>query len=560
MKSCRRLSQYFLFLPLLPVFFGLGFTPFLAAQDGNLDSLYQLIDGARVTPLEEMEVRLAISRHLMNFDLGSSLREALIALELAEESKDLNHQYRAVFQVASVCFYVGMQDKAVDYWLKSLSLAERMEIPYEIAKVNFNLSAVYMSVEEFAKAQEYLHLAQGYFESDQGKRNGGQVALLMIVNNQAVISHRLKNTEEAQKLFTEGLAMARDLGELSNLATFIHAYVSFLMDQMRYEEGLTFLNELLEINNQLGNQQLEATAYIKLARIYDNLGEYGLTGEYLNSGYSLAVKVGSVTLQNEFADDLFKYAKKTGKSELALYFKDISDSLSKVVKREEAKKTLFLEEMQQVQASFEQKLLEREALYSRQRLILFLSLALLLLLFFMYYYYVYRSKRERQLKWMQMELGKKRLELQNVMLQSEIEKKDKALAVQTMKEIQRNEALKNLTQELQKAQRSGQDTQWGMDVKKKMAHLGNDRVWEDFDLRFSEIGGDFYQRLLEQFPDLTVNERRLCAFLRLDMNTKEIVAITGQSIRAVEVARTRLRKKLNLSHNDTALNTFLINF
>jgi tetratricopeptide (TPR) repeat protein/DNA-binding CsgD family transcriptional regulator len=560
MKSCLKLSQMSSFLPLLLVFFGLGLFSSIAAQDGGLDSLYQLIGEANLTPVEEMEVRMAISKQLMNSDLGGALREGLIALELAETSKDLNHQYRAVFQVASVCFYVGMEDKAVGYWLKSLDFAQRLEIPYEIARVHFNLSAVYMSVQEFAKAQQYLNLAQNYFESQKGMGNGGQTALLLIVNNQAIISHRLNNIEEAQRLFTEGLTMARDLGELSNLATFINAYVSFLMDQMRHEESLALLNELLEINNQLENQQLEATAYIKLARIYDKMGEEGLADEYLNKGYNLAVNVGSVTLQDEFADDLFKYARKTGKTELALYFKDISDSLSNVVKREEAKKTLFLEEMQQVQASFEQKLLEREALYSRQRMMLLKSLALLLGLFFVYYYYVYRSKRERQLKWMQMELGKKRLELQNVMLQGEIEKKDKELAVQTMKEIQRNEALKNLTQELQKAQRSGQDTQWGMDVKKQMAHLENNRVWEDFDLRFSEIGGDFYQRLMDQFPDLTVNERRLCAFLRLDMNTKEIVAITGQSIRAVEVARTRLRKKLNLSHNDTALNTFLINF
>jgi DNA-binding CsgD family transcriptional regulator len=58
-------------------------------------------------------------------------------------------------------------------------------------------------------------------------------------------------------------------------------------------------------------------------------------------------------------------------------------------------------------------------------------------------------------------------------------------------------------------------------------------------------------------PELSLNERRLCAFLRLNMTTKEIASITGQSPRSIEVARTRLRKKLNLTNSDTSLTDFL---
>jgi DNA-binding CsgD family transcriptional regulator len=63
--------------------------------------------------------------------------------------------------------------------------------------------------------------------------------------------------------------------------------------------------------------------------------------------------------------------------------------------------------------------------------------------------------------------------------------------------------------------------------------------------------------LQQQFPDLSPNERRLCAFLRLNMSSKEISTITGQSIHSIQVARTRLRKKLQLTHSEQGLIEFL---
>jgi DNA-binding CsgD family transcriptional regulator len=58
-------------------------------------------------------------------------------------------------------------------------------------------------------------------------------------------------------------------------------------------------------------------------------------------------------------------------------------------------------------------------------------------------------------------------------------------------------------------------------------------------------------------PNLTLNEKRLCAFLRLDMTSKEISAITGQSVRAIEQARIRLRKQLGLTNQQVSLSAFL---
>lgn len=69
---------------------------------------------------------------------------------------------------------------------------------------------------------------------------------------------------------------------------------------------------------------------------------------------------------------------------------------------------------------------------------------------------------------------------------------------------------------------------------------------KEFDKLIIETDKDFYDKLLKEYPNLTKNEIRLCAFLRMNLSTKEISAITQQSSHSIVVARSRLRKKLGI--------------
>jgi DNA-binding CsgD family transcriptional regulator len=80
--------------------------------------------------------------------------------------------------------------------------------------------------------------------------------------------------------------------------------------------------------------------------------------------------------------------------------------------------------------------------------------------------------------------------------------------------------------------------------------------WKEFEVRFQQVHTDFYRKLGEQYPDLTPNELKLCAFLRLNMSTKDISSITYQSQNSIMVARSRLRQKLGIA-KDENLVTFL---
>lgn len=89
---------------------------------------------------------------------------------------------------------------------------------------------------------------------------------------------------------------------------------------------------------------------------------------------------------------------------------------------------------------------------------------------------------------------------------------------------------------------------------------GNEQIWDELEHHFEQINESFYKNITLQFPSLTPNERKLCAYLRLNLSTKDISAITSQSLRSIEIARTRLREKLNLKGSDEDLHSFLMKF
>ena len=137
------------------------------------------------------------------------------------------------------------------------------------------------------------------------------------------------------------------------------------------------------------------------------------------------------------------------------------------------------------------------------------------------------------------------------------------LAASTMNLVVKNEFMESIKQELKSAIASGSQD----DVKRSLKGIVREidttlRVqedWEKFELHFDQVHGDFLVRLRDRFNDLSPNEQKLCAFLRLNLNTKDIANLMNISLRGVEVARYRLRRKLELRRGQN-LSKFILDF
>ena len=73
-----------------------------------------------------------------------------------------------------------------------------------------------------------------------------------------------------------------------------------------------------------------------------------------------------------------------------------------------------------------------------------------------------------------------------------------------------------------------------------------DEDWGHFAMHFDKVHADFLARLRDRYPQLTPRDHKLCAFLRMNLNSKEIAPLLFISVRGVEISRYRLRKKLGL--------------
>src|SRR5690606_33898129 len=138
-------------------------------------------------------------------------------------------------------------------------------------------------------------------------------------------------------------------------------------------------------------------------------------------------------------------------------------------------------------------------------------------------------------------------QLEKEKLAKEIKIKQKELTSTTMSMARKNELileLKNLML-MNKTNFSNQQ-RYRSFMKKLNSAINDDEDWRHFEVNFKELHNDFFETLLLRYPTLTPKDLKLCAYLKMNLSSKEIAPLMGISTRGVEIHRYRLRKKLEI--------------
>lgn len=175
------------------------------------------------------------------------------------------------------------------------------------------------------------------------------------------------------------------------------------------------------------------------------------------------------------------------------------------------------------------------------------------------------EKEQQELQYMHsLEIDKAENELvmlRNEKLQSEIDYKNSELATSTMHLVQKGELFTRVKNELTHILKVLGNDKGSADIKKMIRLLSEDekmdKDWEHFAQHFDKVHSDFVVSLKETHPNLSPNETKLCAYLRMNLTSKEMAQLMNISVRGVEISRYRLRKKLKLP-TETSLFSYLI--
>lgn len=139
------------------------------------------------------------------------------------------------------------------------------------------------------------------------------------------------------------------------------------------------------------------------------------------------------------------------------------------------------------------------------------------------------------------------MKLRNEQLSQDVDNKNRELAVSTMSLNSKNELLAFIKDDLKKtAQNDSSNIKSVISTINK--NITEEDSWNVFKEAFDNADKDFLKRIKQKHPALTPNDLRLCAYLRLNLSSKEIAPLFNISVRSVEIKRYRLRKKMDLQH------------
>jgi AraC family transcriptional regulator, chitin signaling transcriptional activator len=206
--------------------------------------------------------------------------------------------------------------------------------------------------------------------------------------------------------------------------------------------------------------------------------------------------------------------------------------------------------------------IKRPWVLSNQMLAIYFALLIVLLYLIHSFYKRYYTKqklkllekKQRELTLARLENEQQVMKVKNSQLISDIESKNRELTITTMSIIKKNEILNTIKKELMLSQQ-GEATK--KVIKTIDKNINNKKDWEFLEEAFNNADKDFLKKVKNLHPDLTPNDLRFCAYLRLNLSSKEIAPLINISVRSVEIKRYRLRKKMNLDHEKSLVDYIL---
>ena len=147
----------------------------------------------------------------------------------------------------------------------------------------------------------------------------------------------------------------------------------------------------------------------------------------------------------------------------------------------------------------------------------------------------------------ELETEQQLMRLKNEQLSQVVDSKNKELAASTMNLNSKNELLAFIKEDLKKTTEDGNKSIKSV-ISTINKNINQGDSWNTFKEAFDSTDKDFLKKIKAAHPTLTPNDLRLCAYLRLNLSSKEVAPLLNISVRSVEIKRYRLRKKMCLLH------------
>jgi tetratricopeptide (TPR) repeat protein/DNA-binding CsgD family transcriptional regulator len=478
----------------------------------------------------------------------------LKALEYARQAKDLAIdkglgilEWVAETTIGNININQGQYKMAATHYFTALKAYEELKDTSGIISLNNNLGAAYDRMGEYDKALASFFKAQEYLNSSKNIESKKMV-LPSIYNNIANIYQTKGDPNSALTYYEKALDLALQVPKLKAQGIAYNNIGKLYFNELNQpEKALEYLTKGLAFREEMGDLGEVARSLIILSNFHFQQKDYSKGKQYAVRALELGEKIGSLDIQSSAYGRLSEIAEANGNFEDALETFRKSKQFGDSILNQQASREIT---RLQLQYDFEkeEKIRAEEANQTRFKYLMTIAALSVGLILAILITLVVRSKAR------QTEMKQKNLAL-------DIEIKNKELTTNVMYLIRKNELINNVAERLLKIQRRElpENQKVFQEIILDLQREADNDTWKEFELRFNQVHSEFYTTLRKLYPDLSPADEKLCAFLRLNMSSKEIAAVSQQSIKSVEVARARLRKKLNLTNTNSNLVSHLAN-
>jgi tetratricopeptide (TPR) repeat protein/DNA-binding CsgD family transcriptional regulator len=444
-----------------------------------------------------------------------------------KENLDMKNEYAILFRnIGMVMTFIDIE-KALSYFKKSLCKIEEINAVDSTYRnidelrllIYNNIGAAWSDAGRFDSAAFYCRKALAYPVTIE---NPSYYASLY--NNLGIIYWELGERDNAFKFYDRSLAIREQAGDKFGMAGVHYNLGLCRLYQKNYKKTLTELNTAFDLSKESGNLRIEMFAVETLSKIYEQQNNFHQSLQMLQLSSVLKDSIAAMNRANEISRIELQY----------LFEKQLKEN-------ELNSKFLFLKK-------------ERRLLLTTFTSLLSLLLATVL---FLLYRNLRIKNKKNLLEQQSLLLQNENLELKNKQLNKSINIKNKELNTQKMYLVNKNRFISSIIENA--PQPNEQKTEQELPPPQDLKANSEESLWNKYNGMFQYLHQDFYNNLYRKHPNLTPNEKKLSAFIRLNMSTKEISAVTLQSTKSIEIARSRLRKKLKLQR-DVNLNVYFQDF
>jgi len=544
------------------------------------DSLELSLNTA-VTSSKKIELLLMLSAEYKKYDAEKAIEYSEKSYQLSLKANNNKGLIKSMISKAQIYWSVTDFKMAMHFAQQALEKSENLNMSQELALSLQIKGLIYIELSNFDKSSDLFFKSLKIYEQINHKE--GISKSLSYIGS--VFMHQ-NNYDKALEYYFKSLNIAKELNNLNGIARGLNNIAVVYEAMQNYNKAGSYFQEASDINKKLGNKRWEAINYMNLGTINLRLEKYQLSLQYFQKAYTIFKELQSIILQARCHANMANYYLEIGENDSSLKYaqraiiegqendiKQIVYDASNIMQQVylqlgnkkkaydylllqfQVKDSLVLMENRakiaklELQYKFDKKEHIEKIEQQRKDLIILIVIISLLLALIIIILILSRLKSK----------AKNALRIQEK-LENELAFKNKEMTTNVMSLMKKNEILSAISSKLiiirNKAVKD--ETKDAIyNISKEIQKITNKEILDEFELRFNQVHTQFYKKLLEQYPDLSPSEQRLCAFLRLNMTSKEIAELTGQQTSSLETARYRLRKKLGINNSQTNLVNFL---